>query len=88
VRSSRKLQISYRDAENDVTSRIILPVAVFYYVRVVTVAAWCELRNDVRNFRVDRIVSGRMLDAYFVDEAQGLKQAWEARQSDPIKLLK
>jgi predicted DNA-binding transcriptional regulator YafY len=87
IRSSRKMRIAYRDAEGEATSRVILPVALFYYVKVVTVAAWCELRHDVRNFRVDRIVSGRALDDYFTDRAQGLREVWEARQED-VKLLR
>jgi predicted DNA-binding transcriptional regulator YafY len=88
MRTSRKLRITYRDAEYATTSRVILPVALFYYVKVVTIAAWCELRQDVRNFRVDRIVSGRMLDAYFTDRAQNLREAWEASQDGDVKLLK
>jgi predicted DNA-binding transcriptional regulator YafY len=85
IRTSRKLCIAYRDAEGEATSRVILPVALFYYVKVVTIAAWCELRLDVRNFRVDRIVSGRMLDEYFTDRAQGLRDVWEARVGE-VKL--
>ncbi len=87
IRTSRKMRIAYRGAEGEATSRVILPVALFYYVKVVTIAAWCEMRKDVRNFRVDRIVSGRMLDAYFTDRADGLREVWEVRQQGEVKLL-
>ena len=33
-----------------------------------TVAAWCELRNDFRNFRLDRIVALTKTAETFEDE--------------------
>jgi predicted DNA-binding transcriptional regulator YafY len=29
------------------------------------ICAWCELRNDVRHFRTDRVVSAHVLDEPF-----------------------
>lgn len=88
VRTSRKLKINYEDIDMQRTARIILPVALFYYKNRVTIAAWCELRQDVRNFRVDRIASGRMLDEYFTDRAQGFRDVWEAQLDEGVRLLK
>jgi predicted DNA-binding transcriptional regulator YafY len=36
-----------------------------YYVDVTLVGAWCELRNDLRHFRVDRILASDVLDERF-----------------------
>jgi predicted DNA-binding transcriptional regulator YafY len=33
-----------------------------YYVDVTVLGAWCDLRNDFRNFRVDRISNAHLLD--------------------------
>ena len=33
-----------------------------------TLAAWCELRNDFRSFRVDRVETLEVLDDTFRDE--------------------
>ena len=33
----------------------IWPFAVAYYVEATLVSAWCELRDDFRHFRVDRV---------------------------------
>jgi predicted DNA-binding transcriptional regulator YafY len=33
-----------------------------------TLGAWCETRNDFRNFRLDRMVGITMTDRRFVEE--------------------
>jgi predicted DNA-binding transcriptional regulator YafY len=33
-----------------------------YYGDVSLISAWCELRQDFRSFRVDRILSSQLLD--------------------------
>jgi len=45
---------------------------------VTLVGAWCELRNDFRNFRADRIVSSRVLDENFSPEHGRLAAEWFA----------
>jgi len=35
-----------------------------------TLAAWCELRNDFRNFRVDRIANAAIAGRSFADESR------------------
>ncbi|HYU14209.1 MAG TPA: WYL domain-containing protein [Stellaceae bacterium] len=47
-------------------------------VDVTLVGAWCELRNDFRNFRADRIVSSRVLDENFSPEHGRLAAEWFA----------
>ncbi|MEM7213243.1 MAG: WYL domain-containing protein [Pseudomonadota bacterium] len=56
------------------TKRVILPIALTYYVTVATVSAWCTLREDFRSFRVDRITECNCLDAYFTGESEVLRQ--------------
>lgn len=47
--------VRYRDADGSMTERTILPLALVYNERVVTVLAWCRLREDFRMFRNDRL---------------------------------
>lgn len=49
-----------------------------YYVDVSLVGAWCELRKDPRNFRVERITSSRLLAARFEDHNGKLLAEWLA----------
>ena len=44
------------------------PLGCFYWSEVWTLAAWCEVREDFRNFRVDRIERLEALDERFRDE--------------------
>jgi predicted DNA-binding transcriptional regulator YafY len=49
-----------------------------YYVDATVLGAWCELRNDFRNFRVDRISDARPLDERFITESGKLLAGWLA----------
>ncbi len=54
-RREEALAIRYRDADGATSDRTILPLALVYNERVVTVLAWCCLREDFRMFRHDRL---------------------------------
>ena len=56
----RRLALSYRDASARATERIVRPLGLWFWGKVWTLVAWCELRDDFRMFRLDRI--DRMID--------------------------
>ena len=78
IRESAKLYISYVDERGRRTNRTIWPIAMAYYVDVTLVGAWCELRADYRNFRVERIRSSRVLDEHFDQDNGRLFREWSA----------
>lgn len=51
-----KMKLTYRDKQGVTSCRVIWPFAVVYFEEARVLAAWCELRSDFRNFRVDLIV--------------------------------
>lgn len=53
--TSCKVTFDYEDVEGRASRRTIQPLGAFFWGRAWTVAAWCELRDGFRNFRVDRI---------------------------------
>jgi predicted DNA-binding transcriptional regulator YafY len=55
VEARRRLTLDYRDAEDRLTERAVRPLGLWFWGKVWTLVAWCELRNDFRMFRVDRI---------------------------------
>jgi predicted DNA-binding transcriptional regulator YafY len=55
IDARRALRIAYADAEGRATSREVCPLGLWFWGRTWTLGAWCELRCDHRNFRVDRI---------------------------------
>ena len=63
IRAARKMRITYQDADARGTERVIQPIAVAYYVGATLICAWCELRNDVRHFRTDRLVNADVMRA-------------------------
>ena len=62
IREERKLHIIYADEKGARTQRTIWPIAVAYYVQATLIGAWCELRQDYRHFRADRISEMMVLD--------------------------
>ncbi len=82
IRETRKLVIGYVDEEGRRTQRTIWPIAMAYYVDVTLVGAWCELRNDFRHFRVDRIETSQVLDERFSAESGRLTAEWLALRKD------
>ncbi len=60
-----EIEIGYRDQAGTASQRIIRPLAIMYSDHVLTVLAWCCLRDDFRMFRVDRIESLASLGTSF-----------------------
>lgn len=76
----RKLRLTYRDGAGERTARVVHPIALMRWRAVWTLFAWCELREDERNFRLDRIADAALLDAEFppIDAAARIKARHEA----------
>ncbi|WP_213956399.1 MULTISPECIES: YafY family protein [unclassified Variovorax] len=68
VHSRQKLHLVYRDLSDAPSERTVRPLGCFYWGKVWTLSAWCEMRNDFRGFRVDRIDMAEPLAQRFHDE--------------------
>lgn len=51
----RTLVIDYTDPKGNSTKRTLRPLGLFFWGQTWTLAAYCELRQGFRNFRLDRI---------------------------------
>ncbi|MCE1235701.1 MAG: YafY family transcriptional regulator [Hyphomicrobiales bacterium] len=78
IRDEEKLHIEYRDAQDRISTRIVRPLALAYYADVVVLVAWCELRQAIRDFRVDRVIGCVATGAHFTDEGDRLRSMWAA----------
>ena len=78
IHEARKMAIAYIDEQGHHTHRTVRPIAMAYYAEVTVLGAWCELRNDFRNFRVDRISNAQLLDERFIAESSRLLTEWLA----------
>jgi len=57
LRHRLKVRFRYRDGRESETERQVWPLALSFYGPVWVLAAWCELREDFRAFRLDRMQS-------------------------------
>jgi len=68
IRERRKTRLDYRDADGKASERVVRPLALAFYPPVWLLVAWCELRVDFRNFRLDRLAGFTLEADSFVDE--------------------
>ena len=62
------VEIDYADVQGRPSLRRLRPLGCFYWGKVWTLSAWCELRNDFRGFRIDRIAAFQVLPERFRQE--------------------
>ena len=55
ISNKTPLKILYRNLNQEWQERIIHPLQIFNYDKTFYVTAYCELRNDIRHFEIDRI---------------------------------
>jgi len=83
IRDEHKLHIRYIDEKGTCSQRTIWPIAVAYYVQATLIGAWCELRQDYRHFRADRITALTVLDERYPSDNGRLMAEWLAlRQNE------
>ncbi|PCJ98134.1 MAG: DNA-binding transcriptional regulator [Zetaproteobacteria bacterium] len=68
IRSKNKLDFSYEDENKALTNRRVRPLCLIFFGSVWLLLAWCEKRNDFRNFRIDRIQNLTISGDLFKDE--------------------
>lgn len=74
IGNKRLLLIDYCRADGEQSLRSIQPLGLYFWGNVWTLVAWCQLRDDFRHFRLDRILSIQTEDATFTDsEGQSLQ---------------
>jgi predicted DNA-binding transcriptional regulator YafY len=61
IRSRRKLNITYRGNDGQITDRVVWPVLLGYRDTGRILAAWCELRQAFRYSRTDRLLVAHVM---------------------------
>jgi len=78
IREEHRLVLHYIDREGDETERVIWPIAIGFFRRAQVIAAWCEMRQDFRHFRTDRIVRIGETDQRYPRRRRVLMKEWRA----------
>ncbi len=76
IRTERKLKLCYRDEAGAASERIVWPFALAFFDRVRLLVGWCELRDDFRHFRTDRIETAEVEEARYPRRRAVLMKAW------------
>lgn len=65
----RFLDMKYVSESGAATERRMRPLALIFWGGAWTLVSWCELRNDFRSFRLDRIQAFEVLEEEFIPRA-------------------
>ena len=65
IKQQQKVNFEYRREDDQKSVRIVHPLGLFYWGKVWTLVAWCELRDSFRHFRLDRMSNIAGLEARF-----------------------
>lgn len=57
IREAKVVRLQYSDANGKVSDRRVRPLAIWSFAEGWLFSGWCELRDDFRAFRLDRIVA-------------------------------
>ncbi|WP_058512809.1 helix-turn-helix transcriptional regulator [Legionella santicrucis] len=76
IRLERKVELEYQDLQNNYSLRILWPVAIGFFDELRLMVAWCELRQDFRHFRTDRILRLSITDQKYPERRQSLLKKW------------
>ncbi|WP_029042353.1 helix-turn-helix transcriptional regulator [Cucumibacter marinus] len=62
------MRFAYRDEQGNATERDVRPLGLWFWGNAWTAVCWCELREDFRSFRLDRIELLEFADRHFKPE--------------------
>lgn len=85
IRRRGKVRIGYADEHGRGTERTIWPIAIAYFETVRLIIAWCEMREDFRNFRTDRISATDFLDDTYPTRTRELRRQWWVRERERLE---
>ena len=87
IRQRHKLALTYQAEKGEITNRIVWPVILGYAESHRLLVAWCELRQDFRHFRCDRITAAKLCDEAIGLRAGELRRRWQQWRVEQFKLF-
>jgi predicted DNA-binding transcriptional regulator YafY len=80
LRDERKLRLEYVDTAGQASRRLVWPVALGFFEGTEVLAAWCEMRDDFRHFRLDRIAAAEPTGIILPKRRRILIADWRVRE--------
>jgi predicted DNA-binding transcriptional regulator YafY len=85
MREQFKLEMTYRDPSGAQSHRIVWPIMLGFFEDRRIIAGWCELRQDFRTFRTDRIESVTPLEERYPGRRRDLAKRWRDQADEQRK---
>lgn len=83
IRRQHKMRIHYCDESGVTSERTVWPFALAFFEGRRLLAAWCEMRDATRHFRIDRIARAEALAERYPMPRHALLKIW--REENAIK---
>lgn len=77
IQKGHKAEILYEDAKGAISKRVVWPILIGMFEQHNILVAWCEKRNEYRNFRLDRIQFFLPLESKYERSRHALLCEWE-----------
>ena len=74
------MRIVYADPSGKRSERVIWPIMLGFLESRRYIAGWCELRDDFRMFRADRIERAKVLSERYTPSRRTLVREWRAKE--------
>lgn len=68
IKNRNKVELEYKSINSGITKRIIHPAELFCYIDKWYVAAFCELRKEIRLFKLENILNYKILEDIYEDK--------------------
>ena len=81
IQQKKTLIVQYEDVTHQVSERELKPLGLLFWGSSWTLAAWCQLREDYRSFRLDRIAALKLNDTQFEEDDHSLQTYLEKQGS-------
>ena len=83
IRQRQVARFDYQDGDGNQTERCVRPLVIWNLTDGWMCSAWCELRQDFRTFRLDRMANLAMTgESFDEDEATGLRAFMELERCE------
>ncbi len=66
--NKNKVKIKYESVNSGITQRTIHPAELFVYIDKWYIAAFCELRNEIRLFKLENVKEYEVLEDIYTDK--------------------
>ncbi len=83
IETKQRLGFNYTREDGTPSTRIIRPVGLWFWGRVWTLIGWCELRDDFRMFRVDRLADLELCGIFTPAPGQALADFYAQQKHRP-----